>query len=120
MRAARAASGCGADRRAAVTPVGLPLQRVKTLEVVEVVLVEKLDAQPGLGDRGYYLADRVLELHVPLVRQARRRAGVGPGPVDHLGRAVEVVVSDHGAGGTVQYLREGMPVDQVQESAGRQ
>src|ERR1700726_4790509 len=75
-----------------VTPVGLPLQRLESLEVVEVVLVEELDAQPGPGDRGHYLADSVLELHIPLVRQGRRPAGVAPGPVGHLGRVVEVVV----------------------------
>jgi hypothetical protein len=62
----------------------------------------------------------VLELHVPLVRQSRRPAGVAPGPVVHLGRVLEVVVSDNGASGSVEYLREGVPVDQVQESAGQQ
>src|SRR5215475_8849627 len=91
--------------------VGLPLQRSESLEVVEVVLVEELDTQSGLGDRGNYLADSVLELHAPRMLQWRRPIGVAPGTLDHLGPVVEVVVGDHGTTGLVEYLREGVPID---------
>src|SRR5580704_16211837 len=76
--------------RSVPSPARPPLQRVEPAERIEVILVQELDPQPLLSQRGDDLAQAVLELHLPRMLQGRP-VGVGIGIVLDLGRGVEVV-----------------------------
>src|SRR5580693_2728958 len=53
----------GLPGREPIRPVLPPLQRVEPAERIEVILVQELDPQPLLSQRGDDLAQAVLELH---------------------------------------------------------